>query len=34
MELLNCSFANRVAGGQWESKVVPYIREKKYEQQI
>ena len=26
MELLNCRFVNRVAGGQWESKVVLYIR--------
>ena len=26
MELLNCRFANRVAGVQWESKLVPYIR--------
>jgi hypothetical protein len=25
-ELLNCRFANRVVGGQWESKVVAYIR--------
>jgi hypothetical protein len=28
MELLNCRFASRVAGGQWESKVVAYIRQK------
>ena len=26
MELLNCRFVSRVAGGQWESKLVPYIR--------
>ncbi len=26
MELLNCRFANRVVGGQWESKLVTYIR--------
>ena len=26
MEVLNCGFANRVAGRQWESKLVPYIR--------
>ena len=26
MELLNCGFANRVVGVQWESKLVPYIR--------
>ncbi len=26
MEVLNCRFANRVVGGQWESKLVTYIR--------
>ena len=26
MELLNCRFASRVVGVQWESKLVPYIR--------
>ncbi len=26
MELLNCRFVSRVAGVQWESKLVPYIR--------
>jgi hypothetical protein len=33
MELLNCSFVNRVVGGQWESKVVPHIKKgkKRYE---